>query len=86
MITTKKEFYSDPSTLYLVRSRIETLKRMADRYGRITVHDVQLIFGKLDGDWTTLDAVSHGWDNTRFFIPVWLKDGWYVVMPDPKKF
>lgn len=52
MITTKKEFYSDPSTLYLVKSRIETLKRMADRYGRITVHDVQLIFGKLDGDWT----------------------------------
>ena len=74
MITTKKEFYSDPSTLYLVKSRIETLKRMADRYGRITVHDVQLIFGKLDGDWTTLDAVSHGWSNARFF------------MPDPKKF
>ena len=49
MISTKKEFHSDPSTLYLAKSRIETLKRMADRYGRITVHDVQMIFGKLDG-------------------------------------
>lgn len=85
MIITKYRFYSEPSTLYLAKSRIETLKRMADRYGRITIHDVMMIFGKLDAEVITAESVSHGWRSTAFFIPIWLKDGWYVIMPDPKK-
>lgn len=85
MIITKYEFHGEPTTLYLAKSRIGTLKRMAQRYKRITVRDVQLIFGKGESNWTMLDSVSHGWHSTRLFIPIWIKDGWYVMMPDPKK-
>ena len=86
MTTTKKLFGAPPATLSITRNRIETLSRMANRYGRISVYDVQMLLDSTDITWPPLEAVTYGWNSTTFFIPVRLKGGWYVLMPDPKKF
>lgn len=87
MYNTKKELFAQPMSRKEVKHRIQTLKNMCSRYGRVTIHDVKLVAtGGIDLPPDLLFAISNGWTSTRFFVPVYLKDGWYLVMPNPKDF
>ena len=86
MYNTKKELFARPVSRKAIKFRIQTLKNMHDRYGRVTIHDVQLVTGGIDSGPDILFAISNGWTSTRFFVPVYLKDGWYLMMPNPKNF
>ncbi len=85
-MTTKDHMIQSEGTTYeTCKNRIETLKNMGKRYGRILVQDVQLVCGKPDEKVVQFYAVTHGWKSTRFWFPIRKKDGWHICMPDPKK-